>query len=415
MIDNLILDKQYEEPKEDLYDIISVSVFRLIDNYKPMQRYYEGLRKLIDITPKYLPNYYLRIYYDDSIVKPEYEQKDINDEIKEKWLPLLEYAKSKKHVQLVKYYHKDYAHGLGHVGLFGTLIRFIPLFDYEINKNLDIVFVSDIDVESDIRSGLWNNLDEMFDRFINSDSKFHFRARYCYYTKDRFYKIGKKLHTWRIIFAGTIICKIKFPQSLLENFMTCMKKDRTERIGTECEGINKFLDIEHIGFETGTRRKVIKISDFIFGIDEYFLNVDIMNYIFEHKINFSTSVYPDIYIPTYLLHRKKWKEFKNNNKMYAALMKEIMGKYYDEKKSLDDNYKKYDSIVYEKGFTKNNTDYEYIANRLKTLASRLKKEKSYERYGFTRGDIDCILAHKSFYYSIFDKYDHTEDESPYTE
>jgi hypothetical protein len=59
--------KSYIEPKNK-YNIVSVVVFRLKDNYKSSMQYYNGLKILIEKFPKLLKNFYLRIYYDDSII-----------------------------------------------------------------------------------------------------------------------------------------------------------------------------------------------------------------------------------------------------------------------------------------------------------------------------------------------------------
>ena len=324
MLKNLTLAKYYDEPNNK-YNIISVSVFRLATNYKPMFLYYSGLRKLIDITPQYFEGYYLRIYFDDSIIKPNYDNDEINNEIKEQWLPLIEYAKMKSHVQLVKYHHSDFTYGLGHSGLFGTMVRFIPLFDYDINNNVNIVYVADIDIFEELKLGLWNSINQLFSQFIKSKSKLHFRTKYCYYTENRFYRSGTELYTWRVIFAGTIISKMKFPKYLLDNFIECMKKDKAERKGTGCEKINKFLNIEYEGYRTEDKIKLMSITDFIYGIDEFFMNTDFMKYIFDNKINFSTSVYPDIVRSIYRIYVKYESSFKANKSVYVELMKKIMG------------------------------------------------------------------------------------------
>lgn len=60
--------KYYKEPTEP-YDIMSVSVFRMKRSYKSTKLYYDGLKSIVDEIQDLFPNFYLRIYFDRSIVK----------------------------------------------------------------------------------------------------------------------------------------------------------------------------------------------------------------------------------------------------------------------------------------------------------------------------------------------------------
>ena len=79
-MENIKLTKFYEEPKQK-YKLISVVLFRLETSYKDSNKYYNGLNLLINNFQKYFPNFYLRIYYDTSVIN-NFEDKHKNDTIK---------------------------------------------------------------------------------------------------------------------------------------------------------------------------------------------------------------------------------------------------------------------------------------------------------------------------------------------
>ena len=79
-MDKLIVKKYYDEPKNKI-NIISASVFKLENSYKNSMRYYKGFKLLVENFRKYFPDFYLRIYFDDSIIKPKHENNKINNEI----------------------------------------------------------------------------------------------------------------------------------------------------------------------------------------------------------------------------------------------------------------------------------------------------------------------------------------------
>ena len=66
-MEDIKLTKYYEEP-EGKYKLISVVLFRLDISYKNPKKYYDGIKLLINDYHKYFPNFYLRIYYDSSVI-----------------------------------------------------------------------------------------------------------------------------------------------------------------------------------------------------------------------------------------------------------------------------------------------------------------------------------------------------------
>lgn len=405
-MNDIQLEKYYIPPKEK-YNLISVSIFRLNISYKNTASYYNGLKTLASLLPKYFPGFYLRVHFDNSIIKMEHQSQKINEEVKNHWIPLIEYLKTLNYVQLIKYYHPFFStnEGLYHDGLFGTFVRFIPLFNYKTN-NTNIVYISDVDVNEMVLK----SMSEQYKLFEQSESQFHFRTRYCYLVRNRFYeaeillKGEDRLNLWHRVLAGTIISKIKFPQHLLNDFLDCMTNDKNEN----CYYIRLFLDVDFADYESSEKKELKKMTKFIYGIDEYFLNVKIFTYIVNNKIPFSYASNSDLTTPFYnLMSRDKNKKDVSHIKY---ILKSILGKYYDENKNIEQNYDFFDKISYRiiKKHGKINQrekekmqTHEYIYDQAMQFAKKMSENNEYDKYSLTKEEIKCILRHDDPYFTTF--------------
>ena len=212
---NLKIKKYYKEP-EGTYNLVSTVVFRLENNYKPMSNYHDKFMFMLqNFKRTFRGNYYLRVYFDRSIyVKTDNDI--INKEIDEMWKPLLKYLKSLSFVQLVRYNHLDFKKNKTfHDGLFGTLIRFLPLFDYESNKNIRTIVITDIDVNK-----TYLNYTSRCIQYVKQKNlKFFFRTSFCKFIKGRHYTAKGIVNTWLRVMAGTVICdNYKFSHQILDDF-----------------------------------------------------------------------------------------------------------------------------------------------------------------------------------------------------
>ena len=87
-LENLKIKKYYTEPLDE-YNLVSTVIFRLEDNYKEMSLYYKQLEYLVEHFFDFFPkDYYLRLYFDNSIIKKS-GNKIIDNEIDNVWIPLL--------------------------------------------------------------------------------------------------------------------------------------------------------------------------------------------------------------------------------------------------------------------------------------------------------------------------------------
>ena len=80
----------------------------------------------------YPSNFYVRLYYDDSIFKID------------KYKYLIEILKKNEKIQLIKYDIKKLKINNNHINLFGTIMRFYTIFDKE-SKNLEYTILADAD------------------------------------------------------------------------------------------------------------------------------------------------------------------------------------------------------------------------------------------------------------------------------
>jgi len=419
-MDKTQLIKHYNEPSHK-YNIISVSVFRLQNNYKSTETYYNGLKKLSKSFRKYLPEFYLRVHYDTSITQTNNGIELIDKENKDKWIPLLEEMKKDKYIQLVEYNYDDFKSGNFHEGVFGTFVRFMPLFDYADN-NTNIVYVSDIDINDYVL----DQSKKVYEIFKKSESLIHYRSKYCYTAQPRFTYADNNLDPSFIsnipykIMVGTLLTKFKLPRQLLDDFINCMKDLDVK----ECNYIKNFTNIKNTKGDVlldnyMLNNKKGETSNFFYGIDEFFFNTIVLKYMENNRIPFSITISVDIFHPIYNNYMRSFaplddpnnKKLLNPSKHIKRLYRAILGKYYDDNKTLQENYTYMDKILYNI-HRDVNTDrkqkYEYIYKKFRNIIKRMYEKNKYEKYNFTKKEILCVLDvnDKEKYGYLFKNYDY---------
>jgi hypothetical protein len=161
-----IINKSNTNP--DIKYLLSTSFFYLEKSYKSSQRYIDGILKIIQFinSNKY---YGLRIYYDKSIFQnPQYKE-------------LYQTIKSNNKVELYQYTCSQFmVSETFHIGTFGTLLRFLPLFEQSEYK---IIYILDIDDAN------YGYIDLYMDSLLKSEKKFYF-----YNLEDYGKKYGGKFY-----------------------------------------------------------------------------------------------------------------------------------------------------------------------------------------------------------------------------
>lgn len=249
--------------------IICVSLFRMKKSYRGFSKYLDFCIQFIEKVKRILPEWFLRIYVDESIQ---------DNELEELKAP---------HVELMLYKCDDFwdEQSKTHEGTFGTFMRFLPMFSAE---KYEAMVSSDIDVDDFML--------EYFKYFDKHAEQIGLVNQLCYndwIPEDLKYSI----------LAGGIYSRIVFPRQLMTNFLKQVK--------------NREVSI----------LKITKSTDadtyFPYGTDEYFLTTKLYNYIEEHKIKVLTltiaSVVGAIRKVINKLDKEKAKEVEKYMKKLAYL------------------------------------------------------------------------------------------------
>ena len=396
---------EFSEPSER-YNIISCTYFRMKTGYKNEYKYYKGLESLVDLFETQMPNFYLRLYYDDSIL--DYKTPEKIKNTKTLWAPLFKRIRQNKKIQLVKFdmkhipeFKEDDIH---HNGLIGTLTRFYPLLDTEYNKNIDTVAIMDVD----IYPGELKDTYDRYQKMIKMNVDFFFMTRNCYELQDRFQILRKHFNVKFSMLAGRIISRLKFPINLFEEFLYCVINSDD----TKCEYYKIFKEFEynkyHLQYEFEKMLQNKKIKYYIkFGVDEVFCLL-MKKFLLENKIKHIMLIDNNIeksFYDMYIYYDTK----KINDKQFENTLKYLMEKSYDSNKTPLENYKILDSIIY---FKKDTTELsrKIILDRAKTLVKKiLNKELDKKDYAFTELDSYCILdsslERKFYLISYTDRFD----------
>jgi hypothetical protein len=219
-------------------NIIACSFFTMEDAYRSFEKYQRHLQRFLGQV-KQLQNFEVRIYTDDT--GSEYALKVSKD----------------SNISVIHFDCPEFREGKGHTGTFGTLVRFLPLFEKH-----EIVWIADIDIPDFFVSQ--KNLDEMFEHSCD----FKLSSRICYERKV----YGRK-YTME---AGRLISTVQLPKRLLTSFITKLIDGKYEK------------EIQELNAQN-TRKP---FSKFPYGVDELFLNWPVYDWIKkgEYKIFVETDM-----------------------------------------------------------------------------------------------------------------------------
>jgi hypothetical protein len=375
---------EFDEPKDN-YDIISCSIFRIINNYKNEHIYVDGLKLLLEKYEKSFPGFYLRVYYDNSVL--DYETSNKIENTKKLYQPLFDELKQHPKVQLIRYemplFQLDKIH---HKGLIGTIPRLYPLFDTVYNKNINTTIILDIDIKNyELDTTIQN-----YDKLQKAKLNFFYRTRFDYDLQPRFQVLSKYFNIKFPILAGTTISKIKFPLDILDNFFKCI----LDKNQLNCEYYKDFDKLTNLKYSS-------KINDYKYGIDEI-LTILIKEYLYKNKIkhlilfhNSITDILYDVFI--------KYKNKTIQPEMFKNTLQFLLRDEYNKNKSIDENYNIIDHIIYlpiqniSTNITKN-----ILVNRILELIKKINnKEVNKNDFAFSKNDI-IFLQKKEYMYYIID-------------
>jgi len=252
------------------------------DAYRSFEKYQTHLKRFLGQV-KQLKDFEVRIYTDDT--GSEYALKVAGE-----------------NVSVIHFDCPEFREGRGYIGTFGTLVRFLPLFEKH-----EIVWIADIDIP-DFFVGQ-KNLDEMF----KNKCDFKLSSRICYERKV----YGRK-YTME---AGRLISIVQLPKRLLTSFITKLIDGKYEK------------EIQELNAQN-TRKP---FSKFPYGVDELFLNWPVYDWI--KKGEYKIFVETDMLVTQMLIKNiqipKKDEEiisafYREPQKKLVPKMKEIYKKWLPE-------------------------------------------------------------------------------------
>jgi len=249
-------------------NVISCSFFTMTDSYRSFEKYKANLATFITYTHK-LTDFEVRIYTDDTGI---------------------EYAKTfiGSHVSVYHFNCPEFREGTGHTGTFGTLVRFLPLFE-----DHQTVWISDIDIPQ-----------HWLTKPPSGDIDGYTMLCYDRKVYARKYTLG----------AGRFISRVQFPRAMLTRFLNRVSKGDFDSV---VDALNK-------------QNKRKPQSKFPYGMDEVFLNSSMYDWI--KRANLNMVILID-YIPALITHFVTAKEkatiehyYKTNNQSLVPKLKEIFKK-----------------------------------------------------------------------------------------
>lgn len=231
--------------------VISCVFFTMSSAYKDFSKYAYQLRLMLK-NSRVVKGFETRIYTDDTGAEIAVHE-----------------SEPYSHVSVYHFDCPAFREGKGHTGTFGTLVRFLPLFE----EGLETVWISDIDVN--YKKGWFSNdlvkLASRYDVFVEN--------RICY--ERRPWNVGKKYP----FVAYRLIFNVTFPKRMLTHY------------------INKLIDGSYskiIGEINDYNVRKPRNDKFPYGMDEYFTNVVLYDYI--KRKNMSCLVHKDYDLSGWFLH-----------------------------------------------------------------------------------------------------------------
>lgn len=262
-------------------NIVSATFFKMKKHYKNFYVYLNGIRKLVNFVDTD-PKFYLVLFIDKNIYNDKKIMQIINNG--KKTIPIL--------YKCTEYMENGY-----HVDLFGTLVRFFPIFDFG-NNPFNIVIITDIDVKDEDYPRLKTLLkhDDLPNGFIAS-SGFTSLA-----SNERAY-----------ILAGRIRATEKYDKNIIINF----------------------IKNAHLIKDKGAYGE--RITPFGFGVDEVFIN----NILIPIIKNYGIMI--EYHIGYFLYH---YKSKILNDKTSDKIFDTILGKYAKSGMTVEEKYKFIDDNTY---------------------------------------------------------------------
>ena len=325
-------------------NIVSASFFKAATSgYKDFNLYIDGLEKLYDIIVSSPMNFSLRLFIDQLVYNDSKLMKRIN---------------SLEKIEIVLYKCPNYLipNTEYHYGLFGTMLRFFPMFDFP-NNDAEIVIICDIDNYDYFENNINNILKcKKFDQ-LNILKRGNLGKNIIYNLK--MLNEGS-INPYSV--ASSFSANIKTDHKVIVEFMENMEKNPRKVFSNYKQRVKELGN-----YIPDNIYKNYK--NFIYGFDEYFLNVNLTDYLIKNNLPWAVRIkwnpfsnlmfyfdeYKDkipkdkyhlIYLIFKYIFEKNNIEMKTNNifKNYQLTTKLISGK--NKKLSYNINFYMYKLIIF---------------------------------------------------------------------
>lgn len=268
------------------HNIMSACFFKMKNSgYKDFSKYINGLNTLNNIISKLNLNYKLRLFIDNSI----YTDKKIFETISKY-----------KNVQMVLYSCPNYKiEDNYHIGLFGTLVRFFPMFNFP-NNDANIVVSSDID-STNIKIIVYylKKLEKEYKNIF--DNIYMFKSgpldRSFRYKYNIFYKNKLNTYVWALSFASIK----RIDKNVIVDYLANINNLNIEDISYH-KSVNEFEESKYSK----------SYKHFIYGIDEHFLNDVLSKYLIDNNLCYIVNTSWTIYGTLYNILKNKYLTNKEN-------------------------------------------------------------------------------------------------------
>jgi hypothetical protein len=298
--------------------------------YKDYQTYIRGLKRLVNLIENSKSDFILRIFIDKNV-----------NETKE----IKQILESSHIVEPVLFECVDYMKGDFHMGLFATMMRFFPLFNFE-NNDRGSVIVTDVDLHGQKYPYL---------KYWMETKPDHFMAKIAINDLLR----GKDLY----IMAGGLY----FPNAPSHMYDKELLLDFIKN-ADEYANDNYYKE----SVTNDTSNTMGQDTPFMYGIDEIFINMILV------KKNHLKDIYAiSMYSPSHFIYKESYTDKERN--IYDKCLKLILGKYDKESFKFKNRLKYIDHIFnfakinLKDKRDKNTQKYKYFHHKFYELMKNLKK------------------------------------------
>jgi len=215
----------------------------------------------------YPDNFYLRLYYDDSIYKID------------KYVKIIDILKKNSKVQLIKYDCNKLKLNKTHINLFGAIIRFYTIFDNE-SKNMQYSIMADAD------NIFTSNFFEIFNNFVKSKKLVYTfnNINEGVFQGNDFYENNDFYNYIYLLGGMTIVKKDKIFDKKYWNLYFDNMYEQNDLIY-----VYNYIDFKKYSMINVLKRYDLKIKSlysFVYGFDEVWLNFVIKKILLlNNKIN----------------------------------------------------------------------------------------------------------------------------------